>query len=87
MINIHEKFNTIIDIFEDQISQKSLRIHNKCTEELINNKVEIDEARFGLIIFNIINNSAKYTRPNDKITISAKVVKQFEMNFYINTLK
>ena len=86
-INIQEKLNTIIDIFDDLIEQKSLDVKIKCSDTLQQVPIELDEARFGLIIFNIINNAAKYTKQGDSITISARLVKQNEMNLLVAAMK
>ncbi|CDW77828.1 multi-sensor hybrid histidine kinase [Stylonychia lemnae] len=78
-INIYDKINNILEILEDQINQKNLRIDNQCTDILINTEIEIDEPRFGLVLYNILSNSVKYTRPNDQIIIRAKLVRYHEM--------
>lgn len=84
-INIYQKIQTILDIFEDQINQKKLSIHQACSEILSSTEVEVDEPRLGLILFNILNNAVKYTRQNDSVTIKAKLVRFDEMHENIET--
>eukprot|EP00347_Sterkiella_histriomuscorum_P020244 403338541 len=74
-INIYEKIETIFDIFEDQIVQKNIYINSECSDILINTDIEIDEP------------SVKYTRPQDTITIKAKLVTHNEMLSQIDLLK
>lgn len=71
---MYEKIQTIFETFEDQVNQKNLNITTECTDILINTEIEVDEPRLGLILFNILNNSIKYTRPNDTIRVKAKLV-------------
>ncbi len=56
-----------------------MKIDTNCADILINTELEIDEPRFGLILFNVLSNSMKYTRTNDTIIVRAKVVKYSEM--------
>jgi signal transduction histidine kinase len=52
-----------------------LKIQNNSSELLHTNQVELDEQRFSLILYNIIHNSVKYTRPLDSIIVTAKIVR------------
>lgn len=56
-----------------------MKIDTNCADILINTELEIDEPRFGLILFNVLSNSMKYTRSNDTIIVRAKIVKYSEM--------
>lgn len=62
LVNIYNKIQAIFEIFDDQVSQKNLSIHQACSEVLTNQEVEVDEPRLGLVLFNIISNAVKYTR-------------------------
>jgi two-component system phosphate regulon sensor histidine kinase PhoR len=58
----------VIDLFKEEIKQKSIKIEFKKPEDLP--KILMDQEKIKLVIENFIDNAIKYTFPGGKVTVS-----------------
>jgi PAS domain S-box-containing protein len=59
---------SVIDLFKEEIKQKSIKIEFKKPEDLP--KILMDQEKIKLVIENFIDNAIKYTFPGGKMTVS-----------------
>lgn len=60
-IKLGEKIAYIFKFFKDDIKFRQIKYDVKIQHLLHNNRISVDDARFGIILYNIISNSVKHT--------------------------
>ena len=78
-IDVSEKLESIFDFFKDDLRFREIDFNIKIEDQLQQQMIFIDEARFNIVLYNLISNSVKHTT-GGIIKVSIKVLDQAQMN-------
>ena len=56
-----EKLDYIFDFFKNEIRFREIEYEVKIHESLNNHLISVDDARLGIVLYNIIHNAVKFT--------------------------
>lgn len=74
-INIAEKLDNIFDFFKDDICVREIDYEVKIQEKINDYLIFIDDARFSIVLYNLVSNSVKFTN-GGQIKVSVKILDQ-----------